>query len=822
VKLPTSLDVNRLLPTRVPFRLRVFFRGTFLLLALATIALALAVLQDEKERSYRNYQDGFKKNQAQIAAKLRHPTGQLVLLNPKAYTGAVTPLRPVVLPFSALDFDDRNKAQQAVEMAGCLVQYPDAASMCVAIGNNPFAGGYIYAVGSFNSGALVPHISGELDLALSHRARITVDMRGEQFRWIAPFELTPDSPNAANLGNVRGRLVGFVDNGPITPATRPLRDFRGWLWQDGRCVEANAIAPASAPATGAASQAQAQDAATCTKRAFVSVRLPIELFREAIYQKAPNAIVWPPADLDQIKVRIEMLAPSKSVVTSATANTPSTAISTATLAATDASSDTATVAITDAATTVTGDITTDTASITMSAASTINTSTIYTATISTTTRATITNTVNLAVAPIAPVFDSNTNGATAPFSWAELTPLLLPGEKLRVRKLSAASPNATNTSADIVNLAGAESTEQLSPLIGQLIRRLEVDGFDAPITSQDIVSTPLGRYELTLTGDIRTVNKTLTAVATRVSWFVGAMLLAIFLTWLAIELIIIRRITELTRRAATVSKGVKSTVASDNLSAVDLSDLRGGDELGVLAGGLQDLLQRVNEDVRREHIRVAQEKDTWHAVGHEIMSPLQSLMVLHGSVDDPAHRYISRMQQAVRVLYGSASPSEAFESTALNVQTLDVNEFLSHIASNSAAAGIQGVTFTPATQAVTVRADEYSLEDAVSHILRNAQRYRLPNTPIAITLTVNTSEGKAPEAVVTIHNQGPHIAADMLGKIFEYGVSDQQDAGALGNRGQGLFVAKTYMAKMGGTITARNVDDGVCFELSLQYAGGRV
>ncbi len=118
MKLPTRLDVNRLLPTRVPFRLRVFFRGTFLLLALATVGLALVVLQDEKERSYRNYQDGFKKNQAQIAAKLRHPTGQLVLLNPNAYTQAVTPLRPVVLPFSALDFDDRNKAQQAVEMAG--------------------------------------------------------------------------------------------------------------------------------------------------------------------------------------------------------------------------------------------------------------------------------------------------------------------------------------------------------------------------------------------------------------------------------------------------------------------------------------------------------------------------------------------------------------------------------------------------------------------------------------------------------------------------------------------------------------------------------
>jgi signal transduction histidine kinase len=56
----------------------------------------------------------------------------------------------------------------------------------------------------------------------------------------------------------------------------------------------------------------------------------------------------------------------------------------------------------------------------------------------------------------------------------------------------------------------------------------------------------------------------------------------------------------------------------------------------------------------------------------------------------------------------------------------------------------------------------------------------------------------------------------MLDKIFEYGVSDQQDSGANGNRGQGLFVAQTYMAKMGGTVSARNVEGGVEFVLTLQ------
>src|SRR6185436_16051548 len=160
---PRWLLDSPLLPTRIPLRLRVFFRGVFLLLALATVALAGFVLREEKELGLRAYREGFGKTKEQIVARLRHPTGQLALLNPVTRDGAVTPLKPVVLPFSAIDFDDKAKVQQAVEMAGCLVQYRDGSNLCVAIGNNPFAGGFIYLAGSFASGALQPHATGDLD-----------------------------------------------------------------------------------------------------------------------------------------------------------------------------------------------------------------------------------------------------------------------------------------------------------------------------------------------------------------------------------------------------------------------------------------------------------------------------------------------------------------------------------------------------------------------------------------------------------------------------------------------------------------------------------
>ena len=162
---------------RVPFRLRAFFRGVFLLLALATVALALSVLREEKELSYRDYRNLFYKNAEQITARLRHPTGQLALLKPTGPGAPGSSLRPLMLPFGAIDFDDRAKAQQAVEMAGCLVQYPAHAQLCVAVGNNALAGGFIYVVGAFASGALVGHAVGELDLGAAHRLAIDVTMR---------------------------------------------------------------------------------------------------------------------------------------------------------------------------------------------------------------------------------------------------------------------------------------------------------------------------------------------------------------------------------------------------------------------------------------------------------------------------------------------------------------------------------------------------------------------------------------------------------------------------------------------------------------------
>jgi signal transduction histidine kinase len=697
----TKLEVPRL--GLAAFSRRILVRSVFALLILATLALAVVLLQEEKERGWRNYAQSFKKTQSEIAARLRHPAGQLALQNPEraplsASEGtsgqATTPLRPLVLPYGGLDFDDQSKAQQAIETAGCNVQYPDGSRLCVAVGNNAYAGGYLYVVGSFNAPPLVARERGALALGDVHRAQIVLNVRGETLRWVAPYEIDPTASSST------GRLTGFADTYPplthLPLLAKPQRDFRGWLWQGPQC-------------------AQGADAA-CLRRAFFSIRLPVEPYRAALFRQ--GRVAWPPPDLADTTVHLRILGPSATTGTAA------------------------------------------------------------------------------------PLFDSNAPGATVPQALSDLTQTLSLGETLTIHKAGG---------AEVATLRGDEPNEPDKPnepgqavaWLTHLIRALPVDEFK-PLQGHELITTPAGNFDITLTGSAQSAELALGTVAARLSWVVAAMLAVIVLAWAVIEVGLLRRVKLLTRRAAAVSYNVNALQVEQRVGALDVADLRGKDELGILAGALADLLQRVKDDVAREHIRAGQERDMWHAVGHEIMSPLQSLMVLHPQASDTSHRYVQRMQQAVKVLYGQASPSEALQAATLPVGTLDLDAFLRNVATNAPFAGVEQVIYLRPPAPVTVRGDDFSLEDVVTHILANAHRHRHPGTPITLTLTIENNT-----AQVTLHNTGAHIPADLLDSIFDYGVSGANTISETsGQRGQGLFVVKTYMAKMGGTVQVRNVGEG--------------
>lgn len=683
------------------FRRRIVFHGVFLLLALAVVGLALTLLAEEKQRARERYEAGFRQTLSTLAAQLRHPTGQLALINADAVAPSDAGLSPVVLPFSALDYSDPFKARQAVEMSGCAVHWPgDGGQLCVGVGNSAYAGGVVYLVADLVLPPAEPRERGALDLSVVSYAVVRAQTSAGTEHWVAPFEASRDRSVWSDDGGLRGRVTGFSGRGTtLGKESRPVRDFHGWLWQDPGCAEPGQALP------------------DCARRSLLSLRVPVEAWRQALFSQGQR--IWPPADLAQTRLQLQWVAPSGQLL-----------------------------------------------------------------------------------------FDSARPGAVQPFSLQQLAGTLSEGEVLSIERLGGASPQL------VTQLRGQAQGEGVAaPWLTRLILQLPSSDLRTQVQASETVSHSSGRYQLSLSGELASVDRSLSATATRMSGFVGAMLAAIFLAWLVIELGLIRPVALLTQRAAALNYNMQDPQVERRLGDLEVRDMAGRDEMGILASTLAALLQRVKEGVRREHLRNEQERDMWQAVGHEIMSPLQSLMVLHGDAADPSHRYVQRMQQAVRVLYGTASPSEAISAATVELEALDLDHFLRHVAENAPYAGITDVTYSPASGPVWVQADEHSLEDVVTHVLRNADRYRPAGTPVQLTLD-------AQDALVAlrIRNQGPSIPPEQLETIFEYGVSDGSADGQGEGRGQGLFVARTYMAKMGGTITASNTSGGVEFTLRLPPA----
>jgi hypothetical protein len=122
------------------------------------------------------------------------------------------------------------------------------------------------------------------------------------------------------------------------------------------------------------------------------------------------------------------------------------------------------------------------------------------------------------------------------------------------------------------------------------------------------------------------------------SWFVGAMLAALMLAWLVIEIGIIRRIAVLIKRADDVVRTCRRRRARSAETRC-VGPARRGRAGRAGHRPARSAAPRARRR-RARNIRAEQERDMWHAVGHEIMSPLQSLMVLHPAEDDQSHRYM--------------------------------------------------------------------------------------------------------------------------------------------------------------------------------------
>lgn len=251
----------------------------------------------------------------------------------------------------------------------------------------------------------------------------------------------------------------------------------------------------------------------------------------------------------------------------------------------------------------------------------------------------------------------------------------------------------------------------------------------------------------------------------------------------------------------------------------ELGTFKGNDELSMLGRTVNLLIKKSrlrNDGVTRrekrdreksilkeQHIKTRQR--ILDAIGHEIRSPLQTLMNRTQGED---LRVLERMDRAIKALTEATSVEAGIKNSKIVNTVGDLAEYLQKLCNNSAST--LSTVYQGKCSSVFAKYDEIILEQVISHVLDNAARLRTPGTNISIKLIENDESVR-----IEIFNHGFPIEEHRLDSIFELGES----SGKGGNFGQGLFVAQTYIVfGMKGSIFARNDAGGVTFVIDLPEA----
>jgi K+-sensing histidine kinase KdpD len=239
------------------------------------------------------------------------------------------------------------------------------------------------------------------------------------------------------------------------------------------------------------------------------------------------------------------------------------------------------------------------------------------------------------------------------------------------------------------------------------------------------------------------------------------------------------------------------------------------DEVGSLARIIFVLARKFHSLGRRlayeqyNSLKAEEERLKWRqaaleAIGHEIKSPLQSLLTMHFK-NSSVHVKLTRMSRAVEAIYHAASVESGLSSGQVVITTGDLSAYLADYVKNLRETGAE-VAYGGSETGVLANFDPINLEQVLDHVLDNARRLKADGTVVQITLSKSENS-----VLVSIFNHGSKIEGDPE-QIFQYGASQSL---APENLGQGLFASRACIRAMKGSISARNEGDGVALLIEL-------
>lgn len=258
-------------------------------------------------------------------------------------------------------------------------------------------------------------------------------------------------------------------------------------------------------------------------------------------------------------------------------------------------------------------------------------------------------------------------------------------------------------------------------------------------------------------------------------------LLASLIAVLAVALLFIGR---LTRPLAGLAAAARAAGRGDRAARVPEAGAR---ELRETAHAFNEMQERIARfDAERTR--------TLAAVGHDLRTPITSLRIRAEMLDEADREAMVRTLDEMTVMADGLVAYARGQADAEELAPVDLAALVERLCNERGAAFELG---TPAT----VSGRPVALSRALGNIIDNAIRY-------GRTARVGLAR-RENDAVITVDDDGPGIAAERIASMFEPFVRGETSRNVeTGGAGLGLSIARTIIRAHGGEVTLHNNPDG--------------
>ncbi len=357
--------------------------------------------------------------------------------------------------------------------------------------------------------------------------------------------------------------------------------------------------------------------------------------------------------------------------------------------------------------------------------------------------------------------------------------------------------------------------EPLDDTVLAVLRDVPVDGKPHQVTlpglgGYRVIATDAGTLEVVNGLPTRDVDDTIGSV---LAWEALLTLVGVAAAGGIALLLVRRQLRPLHRVARTAHDVAAIPLASGEVGVTarvpeELTDE--GTEVGQVGAALNTLLGHVERALDERHRSEQQVRQFVADASHELRTPLATIAGYAELSRRTAPPDAERMAHAMGKVEVEAARMSSLVEDLLLLARLDAGRPLERADVDLTKLVLESVSDARVTspghrwvlelpdEPVVVPGDEQRLHQVVSNLLSNARRH----TPSGTTVTVGTHlDDDGSHAVVTVSDDGPGIAPELLPGIFErFTRGDSARTRASGGAGLGLSLARAIVEAHGGRI----------------------